>query len=76
MKGNYSSMHGRVFNNTNDKVGYAKASGKPVLVMAFLFVISGIVAVATAKIIISVILDVCAVIFVGVWLINIQKRFS
>lgn len=29
LKGNYSSVHGKVFETTNDKNGYAKALGKP-----------------------------------------------
>lgn len=28
LKGNYSSVHGKVFETTNDKNGYAKALGK------------------------------------------------
>ena len=33
LKGNYSSVHGKVFETTNDKNGYAKALGKPVLLI-------------------------------------------
>lgn len=76
LKGNYSSMHGKVLRNTKDKVGYAKASGKPVLVMAVGIAVSGIVAVMTSKIIISVVIIGCVVIIMGIWFINIQKRFS
>lgn len=39
-------MHGKVFDNTNDKEGYAKALGKPVAII------------------------------VGIWFLNIQRRFS
>ena len=75
LKGNYSSMHGKVFNNTNDKIGYAKASGKLVLFMAIGIAVSGVVAVVTSKIIISVVIIVCAAIIMGIWFINIQKRY-
>lgn len=30
LKGNYSSVHGKVFETTNDKNGYAKALGKQI----------------------------------------------
>lgn len=76
LRGNYSSMHGKVFNNTNDKEGYAKASGKPILVMAIGIAVSGVVAVVTSNIMISVILIVCVTIIIGIWFTNIQSRFS
>ena len=31
LKGNYSSVHGKVFETTNDRKGYAKALGKTVI---------------------------------------------
>lgn len=76
LRGNYSSMHGKVFNITNDKEGYAKASGKPILVMAIGIAVSGVVAVVTSNIMISVILIVCVTIIIGIWFTNIQSRFS
>lgn len=76
LRGNYSSMHGKVFNNTNDKEGYVKASGKPILVMAIGIAVSGVVAVVTSNIMISVILIVCVAIIIGIWFTNIQSRFS
>ena len=40
LKGNYSSVHGKVFETTNDRKGYAKALGKPVLLIGIcLFVL-------------------------------------
>lgn len=76
LRGNSSSMHGKVFNKTSNKEGYAKASGKPVLVMAIGIAVSGIAAIVTSEIMISVILIVCVAIVVGIWFINIQRRFS
>ena len=64
------------FNKTSNKEGYAKASGKPVLVMAIGIAVSGIAAIVTSEIMISVILIVCVAIVVGIWFINIQRRFS
>lgn len=69
-------MHGKVFNNTNDKEGYAKASGKPILVMAIGIAVSGVVAVVTSNIMISVILIVCVAIIIGIWFTNIQSAYS
>ena len=35
LKGNHVLMHGRIYDNTKDKDKYAKASGKPVLLLTF-----------------------------------------
>ena len=45
LKGNYSSVHGKVFDTTNDKEGYAKELGKPTLLIGIGLLISGIIAV-------------------------------
>ena len=76
LKGNYSLMHGNVFDNAKDKEGFAKATGKPVLLMAFGIAVSGIVAVVTNKIIISAIILICVVVIMGIWLVTIQRRFA
>ena len=76
LRGNYSGMHGKVFDNTNDKVGYAKASGKPVLLMSIGIAVSGAVAFATSKITLSVVIIVCFAVITGIWFTSIQKRFS
>lgn len=34
LKGNYTFVHGNVFDRTKDKAGYAKKLGKPVLLLA------------------------------------------
>lgn len=41
LKGNYSSVHGKVFETTNDRKGYAKALGKPVLLIGICLLFSG-----------------------------------
>ena len=75
LKGKHSLMHGRVYDNTNDKEEYARLSGKPILLLAIGIAISGIVAVATSNIIISVIIIVVVSITSGIWIACIQKRF-
>ena len=72
LKGNYSSVHGKVFETTNDKNGYAKALGKPVL-------LSGVIAVVLPKdyaISIAVVFILFIAVVAGIWLYKIQKRFS
>lgn len=76
LRGNYSSMHGKVFDNTDNKEEYAKASGKPVLFMSIGIAVSGVVAVVTSGIIIPVIIIVCVAVIMGIWFVTIQKRFS
>ena len=44
LKGNYTFVHGNVFDRTKDKAGYAKKLGKPVLLLGI--AISGVLAVA------------------------------
>ncbi len=46
LKGNYTFVHGNVFDRTKDKTGYAKRLGKPVLLLAVGIAISGVFAVA------------------------------
>ena len=46
LKGNYTFVHGNVFDRTKDKAGYAKKLGKPVLLLAVGIAISGVLAVA------------------------------
>ncbi len=46
LKGNYTFVHGNVFDRTKDKTGYAKKLGKPVLLLATGIAISGVIAVA------------------------------
>lgn len=46
LKGNYTFVHGNVFDRTKDKAGYAKKLGKPVLLLAVGIAISGVLAAA------------------------------
>ena len=45
LKGNYTFVHGKVFDRAEDKAGYAKQFGKPVLLLAAGIAISGVIAV-------------------------------
>ena len=33
LRGNYASVHGKILDSTDDKEGYAKALGKPILLL-------------------------------------------
>ena len=78
LRGNYASVHGKVLDSTDDKEGYAKALGKPVLLLGIGIAVAGITAVVLQQkysIIIAVgfILIIAAI--VGIWFCKIQKRF-
>ena len=45
LTGTYSYVHGKVFETTNDKKGYEKALGKPVLLIGICVLFSGVMAV-------------------------------
>lgn len=78
LRGNYAGIHGKVFDNTEDKEGYAKALGKPVLLMGIGLGVTGIVAIVIQKVYYSILLSVIfllMVVIVGVWFGKIQKRF-
>ena len=79
LKGNYSSVHGKVFETTNDKNGYATALGKPVLLIGICVLLSGVIAVVLPKdyaISIAVVFILFIAVVAGIWLYKIQKRFS
>lgn len=79
LKGNYSSVHGKVFETTNDRKGYAKALGKPVLLIGICLLFSGVIAVILPKdyaISIAVIFILFIAVICSIWLYKIQNRFS
>lgn len=79
LKGNYAGMHGKVFDTTNDKKGYAKASGKPVLLLAAGILIAGIIPIVIRQgysIIIAVGFILIIASIVVIWFCKIQKRFN
>lgn len=79
LKGHSSSVHGQVFDSTNDKEGYEKEIGKPILLIGTGTLISGILAVILRKdyaILIAVGFLLLIVVIAGIWFYKIQKRFS
>lgn len=79
LRGNYASVHGKVFDSTDNKEGYAKALGKPVLLLGVGFSVVGIIAVVLQQknsITIAVVFMVIILIISAIWFGKIQKRFS
>ena len=78
LKGNISVIHGNVFDKTSDKVGYAKALGRPLLFMSCGFLLCGIVAFVVKGNMAIVYSVVCLIIIIAVdamWFVLVQKRF-
>ena len=79
LRGNYASVHGKVLDRTDNKEGYAKALGKPVLLLGVGFAVVGIIAVVLQQknsITIAVAFMVIILIISAIWFGKIQKRFS
>ena len=79
LKGNSSSVHGKVFDTTNDKERYAKELGKPILLIGIGILTSGIIAIILQQdysIIIAVGFLLLIVVIAVIWFYKIQKRFS
>lgn len=77
LKGNYSSMHGKVFDQTEDKEGYAKAMGKPAFLLGIGIAAAGILAIViegACAIIVSLVFLLLLVIVVGLWFVKIQNN--
>lgn len=49
LKGNYTFVHGNVFDQIKDKARYAKKLGKPVLLLTVGIAISGVIAIALPR---------------------------
>lgn len=68
----------KVFETTNDRKGYAKALGKPVLLIGICLLFSGVIAVILPKdyaISIAVIFILFIAVICSIWLYKIQKDF-
>ena len=78
LRGNVSTMHGKVFDTTEDKVGYGKQLGKMSLFISIglctcgvaAFLIKSSMAIVYALVILLVVIVVSAV-----WFVIIQKRY-
>ncbi len=79
LRGNYDSMHGKVFDNTTNKTRYAKALGKPILVLGIGIAVAGAAGTVIQgfySIVISIIVLLLFVIIVEIWFVKIQKQFN
>lgn len=79
LRKNTSLMHGKVYEKTNNKVGYGKALGKLILILSIGMVICGIVALISPSatgIRNSLVVLVMVVIIVTIVFIKIQKKYS
>lgn len=74
---NTSLMHGKVYETTNDKVGYGKALGKLILFISFGMVICGIAALfsGAAGFGYALAILVIVVIIAAIGFIKIQKKY-
>lgn len=79
LRGNYASVHGKVLKSTDDKEGYAKALGKPILLLGVGFAVAGITAVVLPQkysILISVAFIVIILMNAVIWVGKISNKFS
>lgn len=79
LKGNVSSVHGKVFNETDDKVGYAKELGKPCILIGIGTFLSGFAAVMIKKdiaILYAISVVLAAIVISVIWFVQIQKRYK
>ena len=79
LRGNYASVHGKVLDSTDDKEGYAKALGKPILLLGVGFAVVGITAVVLPQkytILISVAFIVIISMIAVIWGGKIMNKFS
>ena len=76
LKGNYSFVHGKVFDTTDNKKGYAKELGKPVLFVGIGILVSGVIAIIVKNHSIPTAVFFLAIIagIAGLWLHKIQKK--
>ena len=79
LRGNYASVHGKILDSTDDKEGYAKALGKPILLLGVGIAVAGITAVVLQQkysILIAVAFIVIILIIAAIWVGKIQNKFS
>ena len=79
LRGNYAGVHGKVLDSTDDKEGYAKALGKPILLLGIGFVVAGITTVVLPQkysILIPVAFMVIISMIAVIWGGKISNKFS
>lgn len=79
LRGNVSYLHGKVFDSTDDKVGYCKQVGKPCLLLSIGILVGGItgISIKSDKAImyaLTVILITTAI--SAIWFVLIQRRYK
>ena len=78
LRGNVSTMHGKVFDTTEDKVGYGKQLGKMSLFISIGLCACGVVTFliksSMAKVYALVIL-LAVIVVSAIWFVFIQKRY-
>lgn len=79
LRGNTSPVHGKVFDETDDKVGYAKQLGKPCVLICFGTFLSGFVTSVIkegAAILYALLILLFVIVIAVVWFAQIQKRYK
>ena len=78
LRGNTSGIHGKVFDTTEDKVGYGKQLGRLCLMMSIGVFVSGLAAVLIENdmaIIYALAILLIVIAFSVIWFALIQKRY-
>ena len=78
LRGNIAAMHGKVFDNTEDKVGYGKQLGKACLFISIGVCICGIVTLlvnSDLAIIYALIILLVVIVISTIWFLIIQKAY-
>ena len=79
LKGNVSSVHGKVFDAADDKVGYAKQLGKPCVLICIGTFLSGFAAIVIKEdiaILYAISVVLVAIVISVIWFVQIQKRYK
>ena len=78
LRGNVSTMHGKVFDTTEDKVGYGKQLGKMSLFISIGLCTWGVVAFlikSSMAIVYALVILLVVIVVSAIWFVFIQKRY-
>lgn len=78
LKGNYSNLYGKAFERAEDKAGYARAMGKPVLLMGIGTAVTGILGITVQgswSVLVSLAFLLMVVGVAILWMVQLEKRF-
>ncbi|MDD6482821.1 MAG: hypothetical protein PUF65_11250 [Lachnospiraceae bacterium] len=79
LRGNVASIHGKVFDETDDKAGYAKQLGKPCILISIGTFLSGVVAIfvkGDVAILCALAILLVLLAIAAAWFRKIQKRYT